>query len=593
MSAEDETPTPEQQRAIELPADARAYVMAGPGAGKTWTLLRRARTLVERDEQDMSNILVLSFTRAVVRELRRRDGEMHRWATIFPNTFDSFATKLLGEHSHDDRWASRGYDARITLATQLVETGAADPTLTRYTHILVDEVQDLVGPRAEFVAALARRHDGGFTAFGDPAQAIYDHEGGGEGRSFSQQLVDDLADEHVLLTGNHRAKGELVELTERVRWALLHEEVDEGARIAEDAFLELVTVGAFEDLPDAIGDMSGDRAVLCRDNATALLLSRALHARGVEHRIRRGTADRPVAGWVGAVVGTSTRLARAAFIARLGELRKCEFPALPQEDAGWKILSRFDGNARGGPVRASEIGSKIAIGRAPFEVTDEPGHQLVISSVHRAKGLEFDGCVIVEWPRHEDQDVGLEARVLFVALSRARRDCVQADRRKKREPWYRAKDADGRFIKRGRRDWQTFGIEILGDDVHDADPGGSLLVQEEAAAVQQRLITQVRPGDAVWLEHAGVQDFGRGNRPVYGVHHEAGLLGITGARFGDALGRRLKGKNGPARIDQIRIDDLETVKGSADTGDAAGLGRSGLWLRPRLVGLGDFTWKAA
>ena len=40
-------------------------------------------------------------------------------------------------------------------------------------HILIDEVQDLVGYRAEFVLALLEATDCGFTLFGDPAQSIY------------------------------------------------------------------------------------------------------------------------------------------------------------------------------------------------------------------------------------------------------------------------------------------------------------------------------------------------------------------------------------------------------------------------------------
>lgn len=586
-------PTSEQRTAIELPADARAYVMAGPGAGKTWTLLSRARLLADRDGIEMSDILVLSFTRAVVRELRRRDSEMHEWASIYPSTFDSFATRLLAEHATDDGWSWRGYDARIALAQQLVASGAADETLSRYRHVLVDEVQDLVGPRADFVASLLTQHEGGFTAFGDPAQAIYDHEYGRGGPSFSDQLRGGLAEHEVLLTGNHRASRELAGAVARVRRALLEEEDGIAAEVAEDALLDLITLGSFEEVPQMVSLMEGDRAVLCRDNATALLLSRALHAEGVDHRVRRGTVDRPVAGWVGAALGPSARVSRAVLAKRLEELRDLGFPGVPADDEAWRVLNKMDTGARGGAIRSSEVGLRIAVGRAPFEVLDEPSHSLVVSSIHRAKGLEFDVCAIVEWPTREDEDVGLEARVRFVALSRARRDCLHAGRRTRRAPWFRANNANNRLIKRGREDWQTFGIELLGDDVHDAEPAGAVLIDHDTPeTVQRRLIEDVRPGDPVTLVLTGEHDFGHGSRPVYVVMHEAGPIGITGDRFGATLRRRIH-KGAPEHIVEGRVDDLETVKGSIDTGDACGLGRSGLWLRPRLVGLGDFTWKVS
>ena len=589
MSDELEHPTEEQRTVVELTAAARAFVVAGPGAGKTWTLLARARTLVERDEVEPSDLLVLSFTRAVVRELRRRDRLARRLATIFPQTFDSFATRLLSEHADDDAWMGRGFDARIVTATQLIRQRAAEQTLATFEHILVDEVQDLVGPRAELVRELMLRHQGGFTAFGDPAQAIYDHERGRSGPGLMDELQDGLAEHVVHLTGNHRAAGSLAATVAAVRAALLSPDTDAGVAAAADALLELDTVGGLDELAEELPTLRGERAVLCRDNATALLLSRGLHDVGVEHRVRRGTSDRPVAGWVAAVFNRSGRLTRDQYERRLAELSDTGFPALPALDEGWRLLTRLDPQQRGRAVRASEARSRIAVGRVPYELHDEASAEIVISSIHRAKGLEFDACVVVEWPRREEQDHALEARVLFVALSRARRDCLHADGSNGRRWWFRSGEAFDRFVKRGHEQWQTFGIELRGDDVHHVDPGGSVALDEDPAVVQSRLVTSVRPGDEITLDWKGELDFGRGARPVYAVEHEAGAIGVTGARFGDALKRRAKGA--PKRILEVRVDDLETVAGSPETSEAAGLGPSGLWLRPRLVGLGEFNWR--
>jgi hypothetical protein len=226
----------------------------------------------------------------------------------------------------------------------------------------------------------------------------------------------------------------------------------------------------------------------------------------------------------------------------------------------------------------------------PYELYDEPAHPLVVSSVHRAKGLEFDACVIIEWPRRQEADESLEQRVLFVALSRARNDLLHGGPRTKREPWFRNAQAGDRFIKRGRKDWQTFGIEIRGDDVHDVDPAGTVGFTEDPQAVQERIVNRVRSGDHVVLDYAGEHDFSRGALPIYVVTHGAGPIGITGRRFGEALKVRV-GASRPPRMTEVRVDDLETVKGPMDSGDAAGLGRSGLWIRPRLVGLAEFDWK--
>jgi hypothetical protein len=77
---------------------------------------------------------------------------------------------------------------------------------------------------------------------------------------------------------------------------------------------------------------------------------------------------------------------------------------------------------------------------------------------------------------------------------------------------------------------------------------------------------------------------------VYAVVHNAGRIGITGAQLGEALRQRV-GLQVPKRINEVRVDGIETVKGPVETAAAAGLGPAGFWLRPRLIGLGEFDWE--
>src|SRR5262249_55439709 len=86
------TATREQRDVVELPADARTFVVAGPGAGKTWTLLRRAIHLTGEEGVAVDDLLVLSFTRAVVAELRKRDRSSSKPSRVRPETFDAFAS---------------------------------------------------------------------------------------------------------------------------------------------------------------------------------------------------------------------------------------------------------------------------------------------------------------------------------------------------------------------------------------------------------------------------------------------------------------------------------------------------------------------
>src|SRR4051794_14523028 len=87
----------EQRSIVDAPLDARQLVLAGAGSGKTHVLVARLAELLENPAVQPGNeILVLSFTRAVVQELKRRLAQASdRSRLVKPMTFDSFSTRLL------------------------------------------------------------------------------------------------------------------------------------------------------------------------------------------------------------------------------------------------------------------------------------------------------------------------------------------------------------------------------------------------------------------------------------------------------------------------------------------------------------------
>jgi superfamily I DNA/RNA helicase len=184
LTAHSSTPTSlassEQRDAIEAPIEARLLVLAGAGTGKTFVLSERIHHLVgTSDVAPGRELLVLSFTRAVVRELKDRIGAVGNAARLVrPITFDSFATRLLATMPDDQLapgWRESGYDSRIAAAARALGTDEGKAVVAEYRHVFVDEIQDLVGVRATLVDALLARAFG-FTLLGDPAQAIYDHQ---------------------------------------------------------------------------------------------------------------------------------------------------------------------------------------------------------------------------------------------------------------------------------------------------------------------------------------------------------------------------------------------------------------------------------
>lgn len=94
-------PSPDQLEAAQA-TERYANVVAGPGSGKTSTLVHRVCDLIQRQGADPSHILVLTFTNKAAFELieRLRDAGIARAADVWAGTFHAFGLEFLRKY-HD------------------------------------------------------------------------------------------------------------------------------------------------------------------------------------------------------------------------------------------------------------------------------------------------------------------------------------------------------------------------------------------------------------------------------------------------------------------------------------------------------------
>ena len=230
--------SPMQKEALEA-GPGPVLVLAGPGAGKTRTLVGRLVRLL-CSGTPASDIVAITFTRRAAEEMRTRlaaalrDGEGHEAALPETDTLHALALKhwpgeppvVLSEEGArkafasanpdlDKKEASKLYDrlefGRETLNipeelaplagryrhwkkernladyTDLPETWLAELQSRNYgaskpwKHILVDEVQDLSPLQKALVEALTPADGSGFFGIGDPDQSIYGFRGADSG----------------------------------------------------------------------------------------------------------------------------------------------------------------------------------------------------------------------------------------------------------------------------------------------------------------------------------------------------------------------------------------------------------------------------
>jgi hypothetical protein len=612
--------TDEQRAVVEQPWDARVLVTAGAGAGKTHTLVRRLDALCGHEDPDealeASEILVLTFSRAAARELRERiarHGERAR--RVRAQTFDAWAYGVLLQAYPDGEWGGASFDERIRAATEAIEKGALEAgDSAPPSHVVIDEVQDLLGDRRELVEALLDRYQDscGFTMVGDVAQSVYGfqiedpHEREAEtGRFFEwlrRSFPDDLVE--LRLTENFRA------VTPEARIALAHgprlqriRDADEAGTLYEELRdLLLDPANAYGELIDeyAVQGLRGIEdtcAILTRDNQQALVVSRLLHEHGVEHRLRRPLEERPVPYWVAELLRRTeaSGLTEDRFRSLLGEI---PLPHEPNATALWTVLRRATRSPGRTALDLDRLRRLTAEGRFPDEAADPETARIVVSTVHRAKGLEFDQVIVLTPPtvaelhkQYKDAlDLPAEARALYVAMTRARHDLYHMS--SPELPLFRRAGGrkNGRRYIAGWRSYDRYGIVAEAGDICRDDPPGHT---SDAVATQAYLLERVRPGHEVVLCKRHNLPMGESQSPPYALVHYGREIGEASERFREELFRVQKVNRTwdpwwPDEIHGLRIDTLETVAGGVAAGANAGLGERGVWIVPRITGIGMF-----
>ncbi|UQX03988.1 UvrD-helicase domain-containing protein [Streptomyces sp. RerS4] len=617
--------TPAQQAVVDQPWDARLLVTAGAGAGKTHTLVRRLDVLVGREELEAGEILVLSFSRAAVRELTDRIARHADAARrVRVQTFDAWAGALLHRAYPDTDWGAYTYDGRIAAAAEAIDKGAVEAGEHVPAHVVIDEVQDLVGVRRDMVEALLDRFQdsSGFTVVGDPAQAVYgfqisDPQARAEetGRFLDwvrASFAGDLVELH--LGDNFRARTETARAALPYGTDLLRlprqpkEAATEAERIHGDLRALLLSLPNFGGLDEefvraALRDYPDTTAVLCRDNGQALTLSGLLAEAGVPHTLQRSARERSAPVWIAQLLSATgaTTLGRDRFEELLSDL---SIPAGATAESLWRSVRKV---ARGSGRATLDVGAlhrALAEGRLPDELTASEASSLVVSTVHRAKGLEFDRVLVVE-PRvlreptpvrkkKFDYDPAAEARLLYVAMTRARDDIYVLDAP---NSWQVRKDNRlDRWYLGGRTQWARNGLELSASDVSHEQPPGCEELHEDAAVVREFLLTGVAPGDPARLELLHGIPVAADQSPPYAVVVGDRRIAVVSERFRGDLFRLLR-RNAHASVDRwpplitgLRVDGVESVAGDPAATEAAGLGGHGAWVAPRLCGLGRFHW---
>lgn len=437
--------TPEQKSIAESPFVQPLMVLAPPGTGKTHTVVARIVHLIEHQGLYPYELSVLCFSRAAVSEIMSRlrnliqDSQVHddlRFVSI--RTFDSFATLLLFTSDPERNLSGTNYDQRIQMVVDALEDPDSMESwmVSKYRHLIVDEIQDLVGVRASLVQGMLARISGGFTLLGDPAQAIYGFSRGKDTLNLSsQELLEWIRHQEWVqgllekqLSDNYRSTGKPAVLALKAREIIQTDENGDHSLTGMMEFLETIDgAGSAIDPGEGFKKFPYDSAcILCRTNGELLQLASLLSYRGIGYYIRPRPEDQGLPAWLGRVLGTypDNHITLSEFKSRWYNLVGKFYQLEPEQAFGW--LKRIEG--RDAPdLEIRQLHLRLYRGaRLPDEADAylQPALEKVsLSTIHAAKGREFDHVVVLKPHTHinGDTDKAEEARVIYVAATRARK----------------------------------------------------------------------------------------------------------------------------------------------------------------------------
>jgi hypothetical protein len=231
------------------------------------------------------------------------------------------------------------------------------------------------------------------------------------------------------------------------------------------------------------------------------------------------------------------------------------------------------------------------LGVVTDELADQPTASLVVSTIHRAKGLEFDRVMLADPPdyldRRDEIEIAENCRLLYVALTRPKRELYHLQ-----VPNCPGLRRDAGLNRRVAKDFRgrITDVEIRPGDIDDTGPDELRRYTGcDPSETQEYLRNEVRAGSAVSLvrtEHRHPDS----EAPRYVVRHGGRTVGVTSAGFAWALSRLFGRRSGqgarwPSSFDAISVECVETVAGLGAETERAGLGVAPFWLQPRVSGL--------
>lgn len=401
-------------------------VAAGPGSGKTRVLVHKLASLLLLEDVKHEQLLMLTFSRAAATEFKQRLMGLIGNAAHFVEikTFHSYAFDLLGRIGNLE-------DAKdvVGRAARMISEGEVEPNRIGKTVLVVDEAQDMSSEEFALVRVLMSvNEEMRVIAVGDDDQNIYEFRGSDS--NYMRQLLADDKSTFVEMTENYRSTQHVVAFANAFvkgihnrmkQTPILSMSKDEGTVVVTHHASHIMFQRVVSDLLRQRN--SGTMSVLTHTNEEAVILVALLRKHGLRSKLIQSMDG--FRFW---------NMAEVRLFLKYIE-RDTHTPIVTDEVWNEAKRKTFQTYATSSSLpylkHCIELFEKINKAKyltdfkeLVFESTtedfcDTSDADVVVSTIHKSKGCEFDDVyILVSQPQHVTDS---EMRRYYVGMTRARK----------------------------------------------------------------------------------------------------------------------------------------------------------------------------
>ncbi len=417
-----------QRRIIDDKSSQYIVVAAGPGSGKTKVLVHKLASLLLMEDVKHEQLLMVTFSRAAATEFKKRLIELIGNAANFIDikTFHSYCFDLLGKVGTLEK-----ADEIIKSTVEKIKSNEVEISRITKTVLVIDEAQDMDKDEFELIKVLMEKNEEmRVIAVGDDDQNIYEWRGA-DSKYLLSFITEKKATKYELIT-NYRSKSNLVSFTNQFVKTINGrlKEIPIEANQGDNGKIKIVHYKHRNLITPLIDDilstgLAGTTCVLTHDNKEAFQVAGLLTKMGLQAKLIQSNDSFSL-----------FNLAEVRFF--LNELRLDDEVFTISDDvwgnAKRKVIDRYKHSSKfeicNNLIKDFEQTNTKKKYKSDFEVfireskledfISENGETIFVSTIHKAKGKEFDNVFLLleNFDASEDE----KKRQLYVAMTRAKQN---------------------------------------------------------------------------------------------------------------------------------------------------------------------------